>query len=186
MLRRPAQILADIAVLAAAFIVASLPAINIRLDNFYLDAALTQVPFVVLIEISVLFLSGAYSIIWRYISVGDLKVFARAALISGSILVTLRFALAFTVLSIWQVSLSVIFIQTVLGFGGLLGLRVLRRLVYESRENNRGTARRRKIKKVPAILVGAGRTGATLAREVWGRADAELEIWGFVDEDVHK
>ena len=186
MLRRPAQFLADMAILAAAFIVACLPAINIRLDNFYLDAALTQVPFVVLIEVSVLFLSGAYSIIWRYISVGDLRVFATAALVSGSILVVFRFAFAFTVLSIWQVPLSVIFIQTVLGFGGLLGLRVLRRLVYESRENNRGTARRRKVKKIPAILVGAGRTGATLAREVWGRADAELEIWGFVDEDVHK
>ena len=186
MLRRPAQFLADMAILAAAFIVACLPAINIRLDNFYLDAALTQVPFVVLIEVSVLFLSGAYSIIWRYISVGDLRVFATAALVSGSILVVFRFAFAFTALSIWQVPLSVIFIQTVLGFGGLLGLRVLRRLVYESRENNRGTARRRKVKKIPAILVGAGRTGATLAREVWGRADAELEIWGFVDEDVHK
>lgn len=185
-LRRPAQFLADIAILAAAFIVAYLPSINLRLDDFYLDAALTQVSFVVLVEVSVLFLSGAYSIIWRYISVGDLKVFVTAALVSGSILIFLRFTLAFTAFSIWQVPLSVILIQTVLGFGGLLGLRVLRRLVYESRENTRGTARRRRIQKVPALLVGAGRTGATLAREVWGRADAELEIWGFVDEDVHK
>ena len=187
MLRRPAQFLADMAILAAAFIIAYLPAVNTRLDDFYLETALTQVSFVVLVEVTVLFLMGAYSIIWRYISVGDVKVFVAAAFVSGSILTTLRFVLALTSFSLWQVPLSVIFIQTVLGFGGLLGLRVLRRLVYESRENQKGSVRRRRrAKRVPAILVGAGRTGATLAREIWGRADAELDIWGFVDDDAGK
>lgn len=186
MLRRPAQFLADLAVLASAFMLAYLPAINLRVEEFYLETALTQVSFVILVEITVLFLLGAYSIIWRYISVGDVKVFATAALVSGCILTAFRFALAFTTFATWRVPLSVIMIQTVLGFGGLLGLRVLRRFLYESRENSKGTRRRRRIKRIPVLLVGAGRTGATLAREVWGRADAELDIWGFVDEDVHK
>lgn len=185
-LRRPAQFLADIVFLAAAFIVANLPAINVRLEEFYFDAALAQVSFVVLVEVTVLFLTGAYSIIWRYISVGDVRVFVTAALVSGSILTILRFALAFTPFTIWQVPLSVIFIQTVLGFGGLLGLRVLRRVFHESRENNKAAVRRRRSKRTPVILVGAGRTGATLAREVWGRADAELDIRGLVDDDMHK
>lgn len=187
-LRRPAQFLADVAVLAAAFIVAYLPAINIQLSNFYLNTALTQVSFVVLVEFSVLFLMGAYSIIWRYISVSDVKIFVSAGIVSGTILTALRFALTFadTDFSLWQVPLSVIFIQTVLGFGGLLGLRVLRRLVYESNEKNKGSFTRRKIRRIGVLLVGAGRTGATLAREVSGRSNAEIEIRGFVDDDTRK
>ena len=187
-LRRPAQFLADVAILATAFIVAYLPAINIQLSDFYLNTALTQVSFVVLVEFSVLFLMGAYSIIWRYISVSDVKIFVSAGIVSGAILTTLRFALTFadTDFSLWQVPLSVIFIQTVLGFGGLLGLRVVRRLVYESSEKNKVSFTRRRARRIRVLLVGAGRTGATLAREVFGRSNAEIEIGGFVDDDTRK
>lgn len=186
MLRRPFQFLADASILAAAFIVAYLPAINIQLSDFYLNRALTQVSFVVLVEFLVLFVLGAYSIIWRYISVGDIKVFGLAALISGSIFISLRYLLTFTDLDFWQIPLSVVLIQIVLGFGGLLGLRVLRRLAHETREKKRSGHSKRKVRKIPVLLVGAGRTGATLAREVSGRADSELEIWGFVDDDTRK
>ena len=185
-MRRPLQFLTDVAILAAAFIVAYLPAINIQLSDFYLNTALTQVSFVVLVEISVLFLLGAYSIIWRYISVSDVKVFVLAGLISGTILATLRFALGFTDFNLWQVPLSVIFIQTVRGYGGLLAVRVLRRLVYESRDKNKFGSSKRKARRSRVLLVGAGRTGAAISREVSGRADAEVEIWGFVDDDNRK
>lgn len=185
-MRRPLQFLTDVAILAAAFIVSYLPAINIQLSDFYLNTALTQVSFVVLVEISVLFLLGAYSIIWRYISVSDVRVFVLAGLISGTILAALRFALGFTDFNLWQVPLSVIFIQTVLGYGGLLAVRVLRRLVYESRDKNKFGSSKRKARRSRVLLVGAGRTGAAISREVSGRADAEVEIWGFVDDDNRK
>lgn len=42
---------------------------------------------------------------------------------------------------------------------------------------------KRVVKRKKALLVGAGRTGATLVREIAGRGDSELEIWGFVDDD---
>jgi FlaA1/EpsC-like NDP-sugar epimerase len=129
-----------------------------------------------------LFLLGAYSIIWRYISIGDVKVFVYAALISGGILLALRFLLNLTVHNIWQVPISVISIATILGFGGLLAIRVLRRFLYESRQRTPGEHRRFARRK-KALLVGAGRTGATLVREIAGRPDSELEIWGFVDDD---
>ncbi len=159
-MRRPLQFVTDVAILAAAFIVAYLPAINIQLSDFYLNTALTQVSFVVLVEISVLFLLGAYSIIWRYISVSDVRVFVFAGLISGTILAALRFALGFTDFDLWRVPLSVIFIQTVIGYGGLLAVRVLRRLVYESREKNKFGSTKKKTRRSRVLLVGAGRTGA--------------------------
>lgn len=181
-LRRPLLFLADVAVLSAAFFIAYFPSINIRLDAFFFETALTQVSFVVFVQISTLFVLGAYSIIWRYISISDVRVFVYAALISGGILLALRFLLNYTTYNIWQVPISVITIDTILGFGGLLGLRVLRRVVYEVAARKPGHHKRH-IKKQRALLVGAGRTGATLAREIAGRPDSELEIWGFVEDD---
>lgn len=168
--------------LTTAFFLAYFPAINIRLDVFAFESVLTQVPFVVFVQVSTLFLLGAYSIIWRYISISDVKVFAYAALVSGGILIALRFLLNFTTYNIWQMPISVIAIDTILGFGGLLGLRVLRRFLYEVAERKPGE-HKRILKKKKALLVGAGRTGATLVRELGGRADNELDIWGFVDDD---
>ena len=185
-LRRPVQFLADLAVMCAAFFVAYLPAVNVQLGHFYLDTALVQAPFVIFVQFSALFLVGAYSILWRYVSIEDIRVFLKAALISGAILIAFRFLLIFTNFNLWQVPVSVILIDTVFAFGGLLGLRVLRRFIYEISEKNKFHGGRRRVKRVPALLVGAGRMGATLVKEMNGRADAELEIRGFVDDDLRK
>ena len=185
LLRRPAQFLLDLGVLCAAFFMAFLPAINIAYSEFNYQSALNQIAFVVLIQFSALYLFGAYSIIWRYVSLIDVKVFLKAALLSGSILLTLRFLLAFSEFRIWQVPISVILIDTVLAFGGLLAVRVVRRTVYEFAEKNKGISFRR-IAREPVLLIGAGRIGASIAKEMVGRADAQLEIRGFVDDDSRK
>ncbi|MFN3418816.1 MAG: polysaccharide biosynthesis protein [Pyrinomonadaceae bacterium] len=185
-MRGPAQFLADVVVLCAAFILAYLPAINVQINVFFPEVALTQVFFVLFIEFSVLYLIGAYSIIWRYVSIGDIKIFAGAASISAAILLSFRFILGFTAFNLWQIPISVILIQTVLGFGGLLGIRVLRRILYEFNEKNTAASRLMRRKRTPTLLIGAGRTGASLAREVSGRADSELDVRGFIDDDVHK
>lgn len=185
-LRRPTQFAADVAVLTAAFFLAYLPAVNIQLSDYYLQTALTQLPFVILVQFSALFLVGAYSILWRYVSIEDLKVFVKAAGVSGAILIIFRFLLIFTDFNLWQVPISVILIDTVLAFGGLLGLRVLRRFIFELGEKNRLYAGRRRVKRKPTLIVGAGRMGATLVKEMGGRLDAELEIRGFVDDDPRK
>jgi len=184
--RRPTQFLLDLAILCSAFFLAYLPAINIQLGDFYLDIALRQLPFVILVQFSSLFLVGAYSILWRYVSIEDLKVFLKAALISGFILIALRFLLIFTEFNLWQIPISVIFIDTGLGFGGILALRVLRRFLYEIGDKNQAFGGKRRIKRKDALLVGAGRMGATLVKEMNGRPDAEFDIRGLVDDDPRK
>jgi FlaA1/EpsC-like NDP-sugar epimerase len=185
-LRRPMQFLADIAVLSAAFMLAYLPAINVKLGDYHLETALRQLPFVIFVQFASLFLVGGYSILWRYVSIEDIKVFLRAALISTAILITVRFLPIFQEYNIWQVPVSVILIDTVLAFGGMLALRVLRRVFYEISDGRQAFAAKRKVKRTPALLVGAGRIGATLAKEVSGRLDSELDIRGIVDDDARK
>ena len=186
-LRRPIQFLADVAILCGALFVAYLPSVNVQLAEFYLEVAIRQLPFVVLVQFSSLFLVGAYSILWRYVSIEDLKVFLKAALISGGILLVLRFGLTFTQFDFWQVPISVILIDTTLAFGGLLALRVVRRFFFEFGEKNKvfGSTKPR-LKRKPALLVGAGRMGATLVKELTGRRQADIEIRGLVDDDPRK
>ncbi len=186
LLRRPVQFLTDMAVLTGAFLLAYSPTINFRVGDQHFDQALNQLPFVVLIQISILFLAGGYSIIWRYISISDIRVFLSAALGSGGILLALRFLLVYTDLGRWQVPISVITISTVFAFGGMLAVRVLRRFLYELGDSKRVPRGRGRVKRKPALLVGAGRMGATLIKEMAGRADAELEIRGLVDDDARK
>lgn len=148
-LRRPFQFLADVFVLCAAFFIAYLPAINMRLGEFYADTAIRQLPLVVLVQLSALFLVGAYSLIWRYVSIEDIKVFIKAAVISLVVLLLFRFALSFTHFDLWQIPVSVVLIDTMMAFGGLLALRILRRFFYELDEKNRLTAGR---KRASAVL----------------------------------
>lgn len=185
-LRRPIQFLADIAILSTAFLVAYLPAFNVRLGEFYFDVAINQLPFVVLVQFSSLFLAGTYSIIWRYVSLEDLKTFIKAALLSAFILLVARFSLTFFDFDRWQVPISVILIDTLLAFGGLLALRVVRRFAYEIGEKRGFSLAKHKIKRKPTLFIGAGRIGATLAKEIVGRADSEMQIRGFIDDDRQK
>ena len=185
-LRRPAQFLLDVIILTVAFLLAYLPAINVQMGEYYRDTTLTQLPFVIFIEFSALFLSGAYSIIWRYVSIEDLKVFLRAAFISGIVLVALRFLLIYSNFRLWQIPISVILIDLVLGFGGILAVRVVRRFFYELNEKNRVFTKRKRGEMSPALIIGAGRLGATLVKEMVGRRDADLEIRGFIDDDIRK
>mgnify|MGYP000129659684 CR=1 FL=1 len=109
-LRRPTQFIADVVVLSIAFLVAYLPALNMRLGEFYLDTAINQLPFVVLVQFSSLFLVGSYSIIWRYVSLEDIKTFIKAAVLSSVILLVARFALSMFEFNAWQIPISVILI----------------------------------------------------------------------------
>ena len=185
-LRRPAQFLSDIAVLCIAFLLAYMPALNVQMGGYHFETAVTQLPLVILVQFSSLFLVGAYSILWRYVSIEDIRVFLKAAFVSGSVLLGFRFLLAFTSFDRLQVPISVIVIDTGLAFGGLLAIRVLRRFVYELSEKGRPYAGRRRLKRKAALVVGAGRVGASLVKEMAGRADSELEIRGLVDDDKRK
>ena len=185
-LRRPFQLMADVAVLCGAFYLAYLFRFDFELDEYYLDNALNQLPFVVFVQFASLFIVGAYSIIWRYVSLEDIKSFLKAAFISGVILILVRLLLSPERFIRWQVPLSIILMDTIFAFAGLLGLRILRRSIYEvSEKRSFQIGKRRKVRK-QTLIVGAGRLGAATIKEVVGRADTELDVKGFVDDDRRK
>ena len=63
---------------------------------------------------------------------------------------------------------------------------MLRRFFYEFGEKNKVFTGKHRVKRKAALVIGAGRMGATLVKELRGHRDAELEIRGMVDDDPRK
>ncbi len=184
-LKREVQYLLDLAILAAAFVLACL----LRFDFNPPASTLIQLPLVVLIQFVTLSALGIYSFIWRYIGMAEIKSFVKAAVYSLAlslvVLLALRLGLPPT-LQGWRVPISVNLIDTVLAFGGLLGVRVLRRSLYERFERSPPRRAEAPERRKRALLVGAGRAGLMAVRELASRRRAELEVLGFLDDDPRK
>ena len=144
--RRPIQFLADVAILCAAFFLAYLFRFEFSLSEYYFDNALNQLPFVVFVQFAALFLVGGYSIIWRYVSLEDIKAFLKAAVASGVILILVRLLLSPEGFIRWQVPLSIILMDTIFAFSGLLALRVMRRFSYEVGEKRQFFSKNRELR----------------------------------------
>lgn len=182
---RFAQFALDLGTLAAAFLFAYLLRFEFAPPEREISNALTQLPWVVLIQFAVLALFGAYSFIWRYVGFEEVKAFVYSAVVSAVPIIAARFFLPESLQS-YRVPLSVILIDSLLAFGGLLGLRVLRRAFYERGERRVRASRGPSPHRKPCLVVGAGRAGSLAVREILGRGDMELWVRGFVDDDPGK
>ncbi len=120
-----------------------------------------------------------YRLIWRYVSLRDAIYMSRSYLAFSAILVLLRLGLP----NRWwllRVPLSIIVIEYLIALGGALGVRSLRRLLHEG--THRGKRAEGAVRR--AVLIGAGRAGVMVAKELVSRAD--IRPVGFLDDDPRK
>ena len=186
LLHRRIQFLADLFVLTLAFATAYWLRFDLAFPSDWVHNILGQLPYVVLIQFVALTLSGGRSFIWRYTGITHVRAFLYAAGASFVLVIALRLSLPDQFFQ-WRVPHSVNIMDTFLAFGGTLGLRVLRRSLYERYE------KRKRLKGIvsnrvrrPVLLIGAGQAGVLTAKEILGRGDMDLEIKGFVDDDPGK
>ncbi len=184
-LTRGFQFALDVAMLMLAFVFAYLLRFEFAVPEAEINKAIQQLPYVVLIQLGALALAGVYSFIWRYVGMGEVKAFLYAAIWSGLALSVARLTLPER-LGGWRVPLSVIVMGTVLAFGGVLGLRVVRRYLYEFSQRRKRAFGAVEGENVATLLVGAGRAGVLAAREITNRGDMNLDVKGFVDDDAEK
>lgn len=178
------QLLIDSSVLAAAFFVAYALRFNfeIRLDTY--EQLIVQLPVVVGLQLAALWLSGARGVFWRYISLADLPLFVRALLYWTLPLVAARLLLAPS-LQVLRPPVSIIVLNAVFAFVGIIAVRVVRRSTYERRSRGQ-PAETAEADKRPVLLVGAGRAGLLSVREIRTRGNTDLHPIGFVDDDPLK
>jgi FlaA1/EpsC-like NDP-sugar epimerase len=183
--KRRIHYILDFTVLVTAFILAYLLRFDFDLPRNQDAYLMAQLPYVVLIQMAALHLAGVYTFIWRYVGMTEIRAFVKAAL--WSMLPVLMFRLMLpSQLNTWRVPASVTLIDTALGFGGALGLRVLRRAFYERREKRRRVAVPSMRTRRSVLLIGAGRAGMLAAKEIQSRGDMNLQIKGFIDDDRDK
>ena len=179
------QFVLDMLVLSCTFLFAYLLRFDFAVPSDALAQALEQLPVVLAIQVAALALAGVYSFIWRYVGMRELKAFVYAFWWSAVLLLAMRFTLPAT-LGDWSVPVSVILMATYLGFFGVLGMRLLRRIIHEASERQRRRPRGNDGPRVPTLFVGAGEFGRAAAREIEGREDTDLDVQGFLDDDASK
>ena len=136
-------------------------------------------PAVIVAHVFLNLLGGTYRMIWRYIGLVDAITLTRNFMALPALLLALRYGTPAKYAGL-QVPLSVITIAWLLGLVGSLTARALRRLLNEgltSRALNSGAAQ-------PVLLLGAGRAGILLAKEI--RARLDICPVGFLDDDPKK
>ena len=176
------QLCADVFVLAGAFVLAYQLRFDFQVPPAEVPRAVQQLPYVAAIQLMALRVSGVQAFIWRYIGMTELQAFIRAMALWSLPLFALRLLLPDS-WSDLRVPLSVVVMDGMIAFVGLLGIRALRRAIYERRDKRRPAAARAP-KRI--LLIGAGRAGQSSAREILKSGESELAIVGFVDDDLHK
>ena len=180
---RLAQLSVDAGALAVAFVLAYLIRFDWLPDTETLDRLLLQTPYVVLLEVGLLYAHGARRLVWRFIALRDLPRLAEGVLLATLLLLVVRGIASSAAIPAALVPLGVIAINAVLAYAGVVGVRILRRTLYERRERL-GRTTPAGLQRV--LLVGAGRAGQLAAREIAGRPDLGLHMVGFLDDDPVK
>jgi FlaA1/EpsC-like NDP-sugar epimerase len=182
------KVLLDVGVLSAAYCLAFLIRFEGHLPASNLDIMLFSLPAMVLVKWTCLLAARAPSRSWRHVSRIDLQCLLVALAVSDGLLILLRVTsdAAGDVLAAtrWgDVPLGVLLIDLPLSLLGVMGVRAGYRLWYERRRHRRHRAGRR---KVPTLLIGAGRAGALVVEELIARPDLGIQPVGFLDDDPAK
>ncbi len=184
-LRRHTTVGVDLLVMASAFALAYLLRFDFDVPLRWRLIAIGQLPLVLAVQLTALYSSGVLSFVWKYVGMAEVPAFVRAALGSVTTLIALRYLLPVP-LTDYRIPVRVILLNTVLAFGGLLGLRVLRRAVWEREVSRRRAAEGGGRRRLPVLLVGAGAVGIMAVREIRSRGEQDMEMRGFVDDDPTK
>ena len=112
---------------------------------------------------------------WRFVSLADVRR-VLAAVLAGSVL----FALLLPWTLRWAVPRSILLIEPLLTFLFATGLMVASRVLYEGRVGLGATVGRR------VLIIGAGQTGNSVARELRNDPTRRFEPLGFVDDAANK
>ena len=176
---RRLQLLADTVICVAGLVLAYFLRFDFNLSEAEYARLVAQLPFVVLVQLMAMHLSGARARIWRYVSLQDMPAYFRAAFCATSLVLAVRFA-PIAALDALRVPLSIIVIDAGLAFGGLVAARVSRRAL-DSRQSTHTRPTR------GAVLVGAGRAGALAVRELRENVESGGVVpLAFVDDDPLK
>ncbi|MGD0279989.1 MAG: nucleoside-diphosphate sugar epimerase/dehydratase [Smithella sp.] len=177
------MILSDAVIFATATILAYLFRFEFALDSSNIRQILFLISWMVPLKIVVFLSFGIYRGMWRYTSVRDFWLIARACALS---LLLVMFIILFTQ-RFEGYSRSVFIIDSAFAFLLIGGERLLIRSFfasYSDKENSSGIFPREPVKKV--LIIGAGDAGEKILREISENHQLNYHVVGLIDDDPKK
>jgi UDP-GlcNAc:undecaprenyl-phosphate GlcNAc-1-phosphate transferase len=167
------QILADAALMAAAYVAAWLLRFDGQLSSWMEHLIAQSLPWLLACKLISFWLFGLYRGEWRYLSVHDLVQLAKGCLVgSAAFIVVLVVAYRFA-----DYSRAVLILDFLLAFVFLAGSRSLIRVFREKIRGRQG---------VPVLIMGAGDGGDLLLRELRNNPSYPYQPVGLIDDDPAK
>ena len=179
----------DLTVLSVAYLVAFFLRFDGHLPLQMVKLMVFTWPYVIAFELLVLFSFSVLHFAWRYVGLREAKLVLWAIATSSLGLVLVRLSAAalarrFDYAEYLLVPIGCIGANAVLSFLGITGVRFARRIIAE-RARVLGFRARPRV-RVPTLLLGAGRAGTLIAKEIQMRPDLPILPLGFLDDDASK
>ena len=186
---RSLQLTADVAVFMIAYTMAYVVRFEAAVPGLMWRTLAWTMPYVVTAQYALFRAFGVHRLAWRYVGLPDVRRIAYVIATSACILIVARIcgeqaARAYEPISRAIIPLGVTLSDSAFAFLGLAGLRVLRRMLAESVES--GSRMTRPVTRLPTMLIGAGRAGVLVAKEIAARPDLGILPVGFLDDDPNK
>ena len=185
LLTRRTSVVIDVLTMVSALGLAYLLRFDFDVPQRWLLIGITQLPLVLATQLTALYMSGVLSFVWKYVGMAEVPAFARAAVGSATALLAFRLLLPEPLTNL-RIPISIIVVNVMLAFGGLLGMRVLRRALWEQQVSRKRAAESGSRHRPPVLLVGAGGVGVMVVREIRSRGEHDMDLRGFVDDDPGK
>lgn len=187
-LNRTTQNAVDIVVLTGALFGAFAVRFDWEIPRRFLVLAMVIWPWVVVLQFAVLVLFGVHRFAWSYVGLREAgRIFA--AVLTSTLLLAVVRALTDVVPAGGAhptfIPLGVLVVNAVFAFLGIAGVRFARRIAAETLERGRQEAAKPP-EFVPTLIIGAGRAGTMVVREISSRPDLGIDIVGILDDDITK
>ena len=173
----------DIVFFVVSLFLAYLARHEIGFDAGHFQQFAGVLTWVVPLKILVFLLSGLYAGKWRFTSLRDLRRLAVACLFSTALIILLLFAFP----RFQGFSRSVFFVDGILTFILTGGVRLAIRYYYAGQgKNNNADRVTRSWRQKRVLIVGAGRAGEKILREIMENKALNYNVLGFIDDDPAK
>jgi len=177
------MIFSDVLIFASSIIISYLFRFEFSLSPFYIQQIKTVLLWIVPLKVIVFLFSGVYRGMWRYTSIRDFWLLARACLLS-----TLLILAVILYMSGFQgYSRAIFIIDGVLTFLLIGGKLMAIRSYFSGFANPK--IREELFPKVTyknVLIIGAGAAGEKILREIFDNNQLHYKVIGFIDDDPQK
>jgi len=165
---------------SAALFLAFLIRFEFSIPEYFLNLLFSWIPWFIFVQCFVFYFSDLYARIWRYTSLFDLYAILSAVTTASA--ASVIFIFIFFGSSGYP--RSVLLLYYILNGIASIGIRLSVR-VYYSHYHKEAIIKSKKPKKT-LLLIGAGKTGEKIAREIRTSLRNQYSIAGFIDDNVSK